>query len=233
MKDRHRHGYQIHLAHVLTAALLVAVGCGGESKSTLDESVPSTTEAPAVTATARPAVIATALSTATASAGPEATPRGPAPLPASVAVVLPPDRPDAMLGDSNIEAVKAFTSELTSAGLDLTGLDIYVFPVIAVEPQWLVVFDIAVADADPLISSLTASDDKLRLLLQQVSVSPSLAAAGVDRLVINMRANSPDGPEILTVTLSMAALARIQDGTMTEQEQKEQVLFQIKRGGHQ
>jgi hypothetical protein len=119
---------------------------------------------------------------------------------------VPVDLPegDSLLGSNNRRASTAIQNYLAESGVDMTGIDLFVFPV-ADAGESLLVID---ADLETLMaisssdSGGAASDDAMANLINL----PEVQEANVTRVAMNLRASDEQGPYVMTLTLPIGAL---------------------------
>ena len=129
---------------------------------------------------------------------------GIAELPEPVPVQL--EGSDALLGPNDDEAVEAVLALFAASGVDLTGIDVFVFP-IADAGESLLVLDADMDTLTTLSESTIGSDDVSNDdLLVRMSELPEIVAANVTKVAMNLRSNDEQGPFVMTISLPLAAL---------------------------
>jgi len=203
----------------LAALLLLITACGDDSvlrettvretSTTVGSTQASTsTSEPGSTTTTEPVVSTTAMTMTTTSTtvAPEDTiPEDPFSVDALSSIEAQPqplpDDVSALLSGRPEEAVAAaIAAGLEATGLDLTGVEVAVWPIIATGESLLILWfdDTATAFAGEDV----VADDLLATLID----SPYVDGASITRLVINYRSEDADGPFVLTATVSIATV---------------------------
>lgn len=137
-----------------------------------------------------------------------------------VPVDIPPEIADDRLrAPADTAAAESFTSALQQAGVDLTGVEVWVFPVSGTGES-LLVFEV---DDRAQAAAGSAEDDGGETLRRLLLSDPGLQAANVTRLVMNYHGTDDQGPFTMSFTLPISAIAEA-GGDITED-----VLTQVTR----
>jgi hypothetical protein len=108
--------------------------------------------------------------------------------------------PQSSIATPDFVAADAITAELAADGSDLTGVEVWVLPVVAGEERLLVL------EIDPSATQL-ADDDTEALLTALVGLD-AVSEAGITRFVINYHDSDEQGEFVLTATLPYDELVR-------------------------
>jgi hypothetical protein len=134
-----------------------------------------------------------------------------------------PDGPDVLLGGApNETAAASLLAELAGTGIDLSGLEIWIWPVSGSEDVLLVL------EATENASGLADDSGTTEVLLPALVGSSVLDTAGVTRIVVNYRGVDEEGPYTFTATYPLDAVrASLEAGTEIPEDE---VRFQLRRG---
>lgn len=102
-------------------------------------------------------------------------------------------------GGPDLDSAESFTQVLTEGGLDITGVEVWVWPITGSDGVLLIL------NIDDSASGLL-EDPGVASKLGEALLSPVLDAAGVTQLVINYRSSDEQGPFTLMVTFLLDAL---------------------------
>jgi hypothetical protein len=120
-----------------------------------------------------------------------------------------PTPPDVVVGAADFDTAHAIAGEFTAAGIDITGLEFWVFDVIGSNDRLLVIE----ANASAEDAASESDDGDLFGILRS---SPTVAETGLTRLVINYRDSDAEGPYVLTMTMPLQELLDMgDDGDIT------------------
>jgi hypothetical protein len=112
---------------------------------------------------------------------------------------------DGLLGGSPDRAMAALlTAQLESAGLDLAGLEIEVWPITGTRSSLLVLW---VDDT----STAFGEDDSPGKVLRDTGLDSILDEAHITRLVLNYHTEDEEGPLVLTATVSIEVLKEAEE----------------------
>jgi hypothetical protein len=195
----------VALLAVLVVCLLATVACGGRSQSASDGggATSATTAAPKPPAAAQDIKLFGTPSTSSAPAGADA--------------IGPLD------GAPDLDAADEIAAGLKAAGLDLTGVHLYVLPITGFDGSLLIL---------RVDQPATSSDGKAdpEPILKYLVDSPAMKAAKVVRLALIFSGTDEQGPFVATVSLPISALAAVGSGELTP-ELQQAITFDLKRGG--
>lgn len=226
---------------VLVGGMLLVAACGGDGapgsqSSVTSEAVPSTTIDTSTTAVptsegaeTTTSVVPDSTSSTTGGDATSTTIEEPAGLRIDrewirgVAPAQLPDGSEALLsGAPNEAAAAALLAELGETGVDLLGVEVWVWPVSGTSDALLVL------EADDDAAGLAEDPGAADALLPAIVESSVLDTAGVTRIVINYRGVDGDGPYTFTATFSLdAARAAMRGGFDIPQDE---IAFQLSRG---
>jgi hypothetical protein len=224
----------------LVGLVVLMAACGGEGASVFQSAPTTGAESPtsaitqpatstsALEGTATPATPPTTASSSTLADG-DGSPTTEAPptideeLIRSVPAAQLPDGSDVLLGGApNETAAVALLAELEATGIDLSGLEIWVWPVSGTDDVLLVL------EANENASDLADNPDATDVLLPVLVGSSVLDTTGVTRIVINYRGVDEEGPYTFTATYPLDVVrASLEAGTEIPQDEVE---FQLRRG---
>jgi len=222
------------VAIVALGLLLGALGGGDDNSSSSSSSSTSSSSSSASAASSPTAATGTAqpAGTGTAAAG---TPRPAvtaaattaprvAQLPKAVAINAPPPTGAAAListGYPDEKAATAISTSLKTAGLDLTGMKIAVFPMKDAPGQ----LDIIDADQSaPAFKNSNLDEKKLA-----AAVLSAAKTSNITRLAVNIRGKDNQGSYVMTATMSATVLEGIQKGTIAQADLSKQIQIGLVR----
>lgn len=199
----------------LLAIVLVVAACGDDGVLLVGSTVPPSEaqDTTSVATTATTAVPATTGAEPSATTTPEPPASSSAPsttvpelyidfdaIPA--AELDPPADPlDLLLaGPPDDVAAQAVRADLDTTGLDLTGVEVWVWPVTGLDEPLLVV---EVTDEAAGLAEVEGAADQLIIALLQ---SPAVEAAGTGRLALHYRGGDPEGTYVFTYTAEIDVL---------------------------
>jgi hypothetical protein len=108
------------------------------------------------------------------------------------------------VGPTDVAAAAAIAAEMTAGGIELTGLEFWVFDVVDSDERLLVLE----ADASAGEASSDPTEGDFFGILRS---SPTVAEAGLTRLVVNYRDSDAEGDYVLTMTIPMQELLALDD----------------------
>jgi hypothetical protein len=134
-----------------------------------------------------------------------------------------PGGPEALMSGAPDEAsAAALRAELQGSDVDLTGVDVWVWPVSGTGDVLLVI------EGDDRASAFVDDPQASDAVLRQLVESEVLDTAGVTRVVINYRGADEQGAFTFTVTMRLEVIRRsLSEGTDIPQEE---LLFEFTRG---
>jgi hypothetical protein len=133
-----------------------------------------------------------------------------------------PGSPDGTgsIGSPDYATAAALTADLAAAGVDLTGITLWVLPVVGTADRLLVV---EITDA-----ATGLDDDGSEGPLVAIVEAPSLEGSGISRLVVNYHGTDARGDFVLTTTVPMDAFI----AAITQSADIEGIFeLQLTRGG--
>jgi hypothetical protein len=115
----------------------------------------------------------------------------------------------------------AIKAALMQAGVPLDA-EIYVLPIAGTDESLLVF------QSGPISQQSSQAEDSSQVFLDIVT-SPVAQAANVTQIVFNYADSDEQGPLVLTIGMSVETLGKLVDGTLTEAEIAERLLFSLER----
>jgi hypothetical protein len=171
---------------VVVLALLVAASCGGDSSNPLS----STSTGPESTTIAGTTTIAPPTTTTTVDPflidiySIEPTPPS-----------EPPTGVNALLGGAPDEiATQVILSDLEADGIDLTGVTIFVWPILGTGESLVLI------EFGETAGTYAEDDDQATLLIESVLAHPVIDLQNVTRMVMRIAGTDEDGPYVFTMT---------------------------------
>lgn len=121
-------------------------------------------------------------------------------------------------------AADAIRTMIEQAGISVAGLEVHVLPIPGTDESLLVLESSATELADE-----TGLDQDFDATFVDVITSPAAQAANITRVALNYHDADEQGPLVFTMTLPVDAAVRMVEGTLTDAEASEQVLFDFYR----
>lgn len=187
---------------------LTVAGCGGSTQPVFGGS--STTLDGAVTTVGSGSTTATTGSSSSSSTGADTTTTTVSPLSALVdGASDPAATPAGDLGAPDLDTSGAIAAELAAAGVDLAGVEVYVYPILGTGERMLVL----AADAAAEQLAGEGSND----LFEALPTLPTLAAGSdITRFTLHYYDTDAEGAFVLTTTMPLQTLFEYDGGDLPE-----------------
>ena len=210
---------------MLVASLLVVTACGDDSSNpifaTTGDLVTSASVAPGGTTPSGGDGTSDTAGIGEATATTDPASQNPLDIIANADFTPSGDAPRSLVGTPDTRSAAAIADDLAAGGIDLTGVEVWVFPVTGSDER-LLVFSV-----NPAAAGLS-EDPTGGNLFEVLAAAPSLPDSGITRFVLNYYDSDDQGEFVLTTTVPMDLLL---DSIANDTDVSEFVEMQLMRDG--